>query len=131
MSKPGSDLSRQQRVVRRWVLGSWCALLLLVSGQQLQQGLTPQQTGWALLYCLPLLLPLPGLLQGRRYTHSWATLCVLPYFVIGISESVANPALRNWALALLGCSLLWFFALLAYLRVTPMQINPADQANAG
>jgi uncharacterized membrane protein len=105
--------------VRYWVLASWSMLVLLVCWRQLQQGLSLTQLGWAVFFSLPLLAPLPGLLQGRRYTHSWATLCVLPYFIIGVSESVANPALRSWALGLLGCSLLWFFALLSYLRVTP------------
>lgn len=114
-----NGLTRQQRKVRYWVLISWSALLLLVFWQQLQQGMTVIQFGWATLFSLPLLAPLPGLLRGKRYTHSWATLCVLPYFIIGISESVSNPSLRYWALALLGCSLLWFFALLGFIRVTP------------
>jgi uncharacterized membrane protein len=114
-----SSLTTQQRRVRHWVLASWLALLLLVCWQQLQQSLTLNRLGLAVLYSLPLLMPLSGLLRGRRYTYSWATLCVLPYFIVGVSESVANPLLHNWALALLGCSLLWFFALLSYLRVTP------------
>jgi uncharacterized membrane protein len=58
-------------------------------------------------------------LNGNRYTYKWATLCVLPYFVIGITESVANIEIRSWALLLLGASLAWFFAMLAFLRVMP------------
>lgn len=119
-----SPLSPQQAKVRRWVIGSWSALLLLVMAQQLQQGLSAAQLAWAILFSLPLLLALPGLLAGRRYTHSWATLCVLPYFVIGITESIANSPLRTWALLLLGLSLLWFFSLLAFLRVTPAAPHP-------
>jgi uncharacterized membrane protein len=109
----------QQQRVRYYVLATWTLLFVLVCVRQLQQALTLKQLGWALLFSLPLLITLPGLLQGKRYTHTWATLCVLPYFVIGITEAVANNLLRNWALLLLGASLLWFFALLAFLRVTP------------
>lgn len=105
------------------MLATWILLFVLVCARQLQQGFNVQQFAWALLFALPLLLTLPGLLQGKRYTHSWATLCVLPYFVVGVTESVANTAIRYWALLLLGATLLWFFALIAFLRVTPAERN--------
>lgn len=112
-------LSPMQTTIRRWVLLTWTALFALVCARQLQQGLNFTQVLWALLFALPLLLALPGLIKGKRYTHSWATLCVLPYFVVGITEAVANTEIRTWALLLLGASLLWFFALLGFLRVSP------------
>ena len=84
--------------------------------------LTPQPTrgaiAWGVFYSLPLLAPLHGLLRGSRYTHAWATLCVLPYLVIGITESVANASVRLWAGLMLATSLLLFVGLVAYLRVT-------------
>lgn len=118
------QLNTLQRRVRRWVLCSWTVLFSLVCARQLQQGVNAVQVAWALLFAVPLLLALPGLIQGKRYTHSWATLCVLPYFVIGVTEGVANNNLRSWALLLLGASILWFFALLAFLRVTPATTQP-------
>ena len=126
-----SRMTPQQQRVHIWVLVGWATLFVLVVWRQLQQGLSSGQLGWALLFSLPLLAPFPGLVRGKRYTHSWATLCVLPYFIIGISESFANPAIRNWALSLLGCSLLWFFALLSYLRVTPNNLVTDNQTNQG
>jgi uncharacterized membrane protein len=66
----------------------------------------------------PLLAPLPGIARGDRRTHAWATLCVLPGFVYGLTEVVANPALRPIAALVLGASLALFIALVAYLRVT-------------
>lgn len=111
-------LSHQQRRMRLCVISSWVALVLLVAWQQLHEMITLNNLGWTLFFSLPLLAPLHGLLKGNRYTYAWATLCVLPYFIIGISESVSNPSIRNWALSLLGCSLLWFFALLGFLRLT-------------
>jgi len=67
---------------------------------------------------VPLLLPLPGLLRGQRRTYAWATLCVTPYFVYGLTEVIANPAVRAPAAAILFSSLAWFVALVTYLRVT-------------
>jgi len=102
--------------VRLITLITWLALLMLVILRQL---LPASNSLWlALLYSLPLLAPLPGLLRGHRYTYSWATLCVLPYFIVGVTETVANPALHLWASALLGASLLWFFSLISFLRFT-------------
>jgi len=73
----------------------------------------------------PLLLPLPGIARGDRRTHAWATLCVVPAFVYGLTEVVANPGTRPLAAAVLSASLLLFFSLVAYLRVTRPQ--PARQ----
>ena len=53
----------------------------------------------------------------ERRTYAWATLCVTPYFVYGLTEIVANPALRGVALMLLA-SLGLVAALIANLRLT-------------
>ncbi len=73
---------------------------------------------WALLLCIPLALPTVGLWQGKRYTHAWATLCVIPYFIVGVTEAVADPAQRIWAAICLALALLLFTALIAYLRLS-------------
>jgi len=96
----------------------WCLLLVLVVLHQLLPAFSGGSILRALLYSLPLLAPLPGLLRGNRYTYSWATLCVLPYFIVGVTEAVANPSIHVWATALLGLSLLWFFSLISFLRFT-------------
>ncbi|MET0217588.1 MAG: DUF2069 domain-containing protein, partial [Burkholderiales bacterium] len=36
------------------------------------------------LKCLPLLLPLFGLLRGKRYTYQWAWILGLAYFTEGV-----------------------------------------------
>ena len=85
----------------------------------------------AALGLIPISLPLHGLLAGRRRTHAWATLCVLPYLVFGVMESVANPAARAAAACVAAASLLWFAALVAYLRVTrPARRPPVPPAPA-
>lgn len=80
---------------------------------------------------VPLLLPLPGLLRGQRRTYAWATLCVTPYFIYGLTEVIANPAVRAPAGAILFASLAWFVTLVNYLRVTRPAGTIDTQAGPG
>lgn len=120
------DLSRVRKRVRVLVLGTWLLLLVLIAGHPFSQSLSVAAAIRAALYSIPLLLPLPGLIKGKRYTHSWATLCVLPYFIVSVTEAMANPAIHRWALTVLAASLLWFFSLIAFLRVTSAQPLTTD-----
>lgn len=103
----------------KWISMLCCtAILITIVGHQLSPTISIHGAVTATLFVVPLLLPLIGLLRGDRNTYKWATLCVLPYFLVGTTEAVANPAAHTWASALLGLSLLWFFSLIAYLRVS-------------
>lgn len=73
---------------------------------------------------LPLWAPLYGLVRGQRRTFAWATLCVIPYFVVGVTEAIANPATRAWSASCLALALLLFVGLIGYLRVS----RPASDA---
>jgi uncharacterized membrane protein len=84
----------------------------------LRPGTWPGSLAWTAVLLVPLLLPLPGLLRGDRRTGAWATLCVAPYFVYGLTEVVANPAVRGAAAAVLFASLAWFVSLVYFLRVS-------------
>ncbi len=35
----------------------------------------------AIAWCIPLLLPLPGILSGKPYTHAWANFVLMLYFL--------------------------------------------------
>ncbi|WP_456296869.1 DUF2069 domain-containing protein [Vibrio sp. AK197] len=35
----------------------------------------------AIAWCIPLLLPLPGILAGKPYTHAWANFVLMLYFL--------------------------------------------------
>ena len=94
------------------------ALIAVVAAWQLIPTPTPAAVGWALVLNIPLLAPLPGLYRGRRYTFRWATLCVLPYFVIGLTESVANPQGHLWSAGMLALGLANFASMLGFLRAT-------------
>jgi uncharacterized membrane protein len=106
---------------RRWRAISIALMLLLILLLFLWQ-LVPtfawSRAGLALLLSLPLWAPLPGLIRANRRTYAWATLCVIPYFIVGITESIANPVMRGWSAACLALSLFLFVSLIAYLRVT-------------
>lgn len=44
-----------------------------------------------LIYIVPLLLPLPGIIKGLPYTHAWASFIVLFYFLHSITVIYAEP----------------------------------------
>jgi len=70
----------------------------------------------AVLLCLPLLLPLRGLLQDRLYTYKWTGFLTLPYFLIGVSESFSNPQLRLYSIFTVTLSCLLFIGTIYYSR---------------
>lgn len=67
---------------------------------------------------LPLALGVPFLYAGYRRSYAWLTLALAPPLVLGLTEAVANPAMRVWA-ALVVINVFAAFALfVAYLRAT-------------
>ena len=57
--------------------------------------LAPLRTGgsWLVLKTLPLLLPLMGILKGRRYTYQWAPMLILAYFTEGVVRAWSDKGL--------------------------------------
>jgi uncharacterized membrane protein len=84
---------------------------------------TPRLVAGAVLG-LPLLLGLPFLYSGHRRSYGWLTLALAPPLVLGLTEAVANPAVRGWA-AILVIDVFAAFALfVAYLRATRSSSQP-------
>jgi len=110
---------------RRWALATAALLAACVVAAALRSAPLPAGLAWATLLLLPLLLPLRGLALGRRRTFAWATFCVAPYFVYGLTEVVANPALRPLAGAILFASLAWFASLVYGLRAAAAHSPPS------
>lgn len=83
--------------------------------------LAPLRPGgsWLVLKTVPLLLPLFGILHGRRYTHQWASMLCLAYFMEGVVRASSEGG-RAQLLALLEVvlSLIFFAATLLYARLT-------------
>ena len=107
--------------LRRCTLILMGALIVLVLAWTSSAGLSSGRAVLALVLTLPLWAPLRGLVRRDRRTYAWATLCVIPYFVMGLTEAVANPQGRLWSGACLALALLLFVGLIAYLRATRPQ----------
>jgi uncharacterized membrane protein len=99
-------------------LAAAAVLAACIAAASLRSAPWPANVIWTLVLLLPLAAPLPGLIRGERRTYAWATLCVAPYFIYGVTEVIANPAVRGAAGAILFASLAWFVALVGYLRLS-------------
>jgi uncharacterized membrane protein len=121
-----SDESSKARIANRAVVILHALLAIAVLAWRV--GIHPLMSDviWGLLLCIPLALPTYGLWQGKRYTHAWATLCVIPYFIVGVTEAVADPAQKIWAAVCLALALLLFTALIAYLRLSMPPPQPTE-----
>ncbi len=107
--------------LRRFTLVLIVLLIVLVLCWNLSAGISASRAVLALALTLPLWAPLRGLVQRNRRTYAWATLCVIPYFVMGLTESIANPQGRLWSGACLALALLLFVGLIGYLRATRLR----------
>lgn len=72
----------------------------------------------AVILGLPLALGVPFLFAGQRRAYAWTTLALAPSLVLGLTEAVANPAMRGWAASLVLGVFVAFALLIAYLRAT-------------
>jgi len=105
--------------LRRIASGSLIGLILLCLAWE--AWLAPLRPGGSLLVlkALPLLLPLFGVLRGKRYTYQWASMFILFYFTEGAVRAWSDQGLS----ALLGLlevllSLIFFGAAIFYARLT-------------
>jgi uncharacterized membrane protein len=99
--------------------GALVALIFLCLSWELW--LAPLRAGGSSLAfkSLPLLLPLFGVLRGKRYTYQWSSMLILAYFTEGVvrawSERGAGQLL---ALAEIMLSVAFFTTALFYARFT-------------
>jgi uncharacterized membrane protein len=106
-------------LLRRAASATLFALIALCVAWELW--LAPLRPGGSLLAlkALPLALPLPGILSGRRYTYQWSSLLILAYFAEGATRAWADRG-ASQALALLEVllSLGFFAAAVGFARAT-------------
>ena len=83
--------------------------------------LAPVRAGGSalVLKALPLLLPLFGVLRGKRYTYQWSSMLIFAYFAEGVVRawSERGPG-RAMAVAEIVLSLLFFTAAIWYVRAS-------------
>jgi|SRR5712671_2392142 len=71
------------------------------------------------LKTLPLLLPLLGVLRGKRYSFQWSSMLILAYFTEGVVRawSERGPQ-RMMALTEIALALIYFTAAVGYARIS-------------
>ncbi|WP_047046074.1 DUF2069 domain-containing protein [Vibrio mexicanus] len=76
-------MGRQTTQYRYLALLSYLSLLAWIAIWQLFLSPHPHlnPTTLAIAWCIPLLLPLPGILSGKPYTHAWANFVLMLYFL--------------------------------------------------
>ncbi len=128
MNEPAA--TQESSAVRRLRLAACTATLLLLAPVvhwTLIAPTTARVVAGAVL-ALPLVVGVPFLYSRRRRSYAWMTLALAPSLVLGLTEVVANPAMRSWAALLLFGVLVVFALLVAYLRATRSSSLPSQTA---
>lgn len=99
-------------------IASLIALIVLCVAWELW--LAPLRPGGSSLVfkVLPLLLPLPGILRGKRYTCQWASMLILLYLSEGVVRAMSDKGLSaTLAGAEIALSLIFFSSAIFYARL--------------
>jgi uncharacterized membrane protein len=87
----------------------------VLAWQLIWHGLIPppwgsRNIGLAVFACLPLLIPLPGLVRSRYRSMIWAGMLLMLYMAIGIMEIWSNPPQRVPASVQVALAVFYVFA---------------------
>ncbi len=93
--------------------------------------LAPLRPGGSMLAlkAIPLLLPLFGILRGKRYTHQWTSMLALAYVAEGLTRAVSDQgASQTLAMVETILAVLLFAACLGHARIAAPSraVKPAD-----
>jgi uncharacterized membrane protein len=109
-------------MIQRLQLGASVSLLLLIlASLAWELWLAPLRPGgsWLVLKTLPLLLPLRGILNGRRYTFQWASMLILAYFAEGVVRAATDGGPGRWLAAVeVALSVTFFLCAIFYARLS-------------
>ena len=112
----------KHKISRQLQLGAAISLVLLIFLCLLWESLlAPLKPGGSLLIlkALPLLLPLFGILIGKRYTYQWASMFILLYFTEGCVRAWADTGLSaKLAMIEVALTLLFFMCTIYYAKLT-------------
>lgn len=83
-----------------------------------------------ILKTLPLLLPLFGILRGKRYTYQWASMFILLYFTEGVVRAWSDAGFSaQLALLEVLLSIVFFLCTIFYARLTGSHRKPPEAAH--
>lgn len=93
-------------------------ILLCLSWEAFLAPLKPNGS-MLILKTLPLLVPLFGVLHGKRYTYQWASMFILFYFTEGVVRAWSDTGLSaNLALLEVVLSVIFFVCAIFYAKLT-------------
>lgn len=104
---------------------SLIALIVLCVAWELW--LAPLRPGgsYLALKALPLVLPLAGILDGRRRTYQWSSMLVLAYLAEGVVRAWSESGTAQGLAALeITLSLIFFATAVSYARATQTRRHP-------
>jgi uncharacterized membrane protein len=103
-------------------LGASISLIALIAlSVAWETVLAPLKPGGSLLMlkALPLLLPLFGVLRGKRYTYQWSCMFILLYFTEGVVRAWSDQGLSaQLAMTEVVLSVIFFVCAIFYARLT-------------
>ena len=118
----------QPSTAQNITVGLLIALILLCLSWELWLAPLRPQGSWLVLKTLPLLLPLFGVLHGRRKAYQWLSLLVWLYAMEGSLRLYVEAGLAQYlAGAELVLALGLFAGLTLFLRATRPALQPAPQ----
>lgn len=100
---------------------STCLIVLILLCIAWESVLAPLKPNGSLLIlkALPLLIPLFGILKGRRYTYQWAGMLILFYFTEGVVRAWSDIGLSSrLALCEVILSLIFFLCAIFYAKLS-------------
>ena len=123
INTPQTKLSRLRWAAVASLLG------LIVLSLLWERWLSPIRPGgsWLMLKAIPLLLPLRGLLYGKRYTYQWSSLLILAYLTEGLVRATSDTGTSQMlAVVEVILSSIYFVSVLMFCRDSrPSLTNPA------
>jgi uncharacterized membrane protein len=115
----GENRDEAGRMKALQAVSSASLIMLIFVSLAWELWLAPIRPGgsWLVLKTLPLLLPLMGILKGRRYTYQWAPMLILVYFTEGVVRAWSDTGLSAWLAGVeLMLSGVFFLASIFYAR---------------
>ncbi|EHH0748330.1 DUF2069 domain-containing protein [Vibrio vulnificus] len=119
------DMSPKTQQYRYLALFGNLSLLLWVVLWQLALSPHPHlsSTTLAIAWCIPLLLPLPGILVGKPYTHAWANFVLMLYFLHALTILYVDGGERWLALVELLLTTLGFAGNILFARARGQELG--------
>ncbi|AIW14734.1 DUF2069 domain-containing protein [Vibrio tubiashii] len=119
------EMQSTTKLYRLLALFGNLALLAWIMMWQLSLSPHPHisSTTLAIAWAVPLLLPLPGILAGKPYTHAWANFVLMLYFLHGFTILYVDDGERWLAVVELVLTTLAFFGNILYARARGKELG--------